>query len=145
MKNSETSDFGDEPTTEVELSATDLLQLSSSPALNQSAHSDRPPASEQHASVVPEIARTAQPLDAPPPPMNRRVSARMIALPLGVAAAVVVAFGVQHKYSTPEGSTRSALPPAPSEAAPIAAELTTESEQPPMRFRNPFDPSEVFE
>jgi hypothetical protein len=147
MKNSETFHFGDEPTTEVELSATDLLQLSSPPTLDESAHSDKPRALEQHASVVTEIARSAQPLDAPPPPpMSRRVSAGKIALPLGLAAAVVAAIGVQHNYSTPEDSSRSALVPAPSQAAPVAeTESTTESDQPPLRFKNPFDSSEVFE
>jgi hypothetical protein len=144
MKNSETFDFADEPTTEVELSATDLLQLSSSPRIDQSAHSHEPRVLQQHDNVVTEITRSALPLDAPP--MKRRVSARKIALPLGLAAVVVAAIGVQNNYSTPEDSSRSALVPAPSQAAPVVdPESTTESEQPPIRFKNPFDSSEVFE
>lgn len=144
MRDSETSHIGDDPTTEVELSADDLLKLSS-PAIEQSTRASETQASALPADVVAPI-QSAGTANAPLPSVKHRASNQRTFVTFGgLAAAAIAAIGVHHGYSTPAGLTRSSLTSEPRAATAAVADESTATEPPPVQFTNPFDPSEVFE
>lgn len=146
MKDPEKFDITEEVTTEVELSAQDLLELSPSHAIGHSEHCAKPQALEQRdREVVAAIAQPVQTRDAPSS-ANRRMSAPRVVLALGLAVAAVTVIGAQYRYSTPEGPIQSSMRTSSLEAAAFEKpELTADIEGPPVLFMNPFDKSEVFE
>jgi hypothetical protein len=143
MKDSETFDFTEEPVTEVELSAQDLLELSPSYAVEDSGRGTEslPMKQPDMAFAIPG----AQPV-APrkmPSSMMRRMSAPTVAWALSLGVASLMVIGVNYQHSTPERPIQSSItPPLPQ------AEKTESSaaiERPPTLFTNPFDDTEVFE
>lgn len=144
MSNSDTSDINDEATTEVELSADDLLELSS-PAIQQSARVSETKTLAEPADVVP-ITQPVRTVTASRPSMRQLASSRKIFLPLGgLAAAVIAAIGLQYRHTPSAGLPQSSLASEPRAVTPVAEDESIATEQPPVQFTNPFDPSEVFE
>lgn len=139
-------DFTAEPTTEVELSAQDLLELSPSRAIEHPEHCAERQTLEQRAvEVVTTIAQPVQTRDAPSS-ANRRMSVSRVVLALSFAVAAVTVIGARYEYSAPERPIQSSLRIATQEATAFEKpELTTDLERPPILFTNPFDNSEVFE
>lgn len=130
----------EQESTEVELSAQDLLELS-------------PPAAEAPASPVASSQVTSSSAEtgagetdsstSDAAPRARRLSAAAIVLTIGAvaAAAAAVAVIVPMERAPEPIQTAMAPPPAPVIEEPAPPEV----EGPPVLFKNPFDDTEVFE
>lgn len=143
MKDSERFDFTEEPVTEVELSAQELLGLAPSYAVEDSTHGAEPVHLKQHdeEAAIP-VAQPVVTRKAPSPVM-RRISAPPVVWALSLGAASLIVIGMNYKHSTPERPIQSSMaPPLPLAEKP---ELSAATERPPTLFTNPFDDTEVFE
>jgi hypothetical protein len=144
----------DEDTIELELSPSDLLALSRPLEVRHAAVPpvDTRPTAAEPTSAQPTSAEAswAEPASADEssyagdaPRINRWPLARITGI-LGIAAAVIALGSAAHRPAA-----RAPSPPAvalkTSGSAPPAAPPAAESAGPPVRFKNPFDPSEVFE
>jgi hypothetical protein len=132
----------EQESTEVELSAQDLLDLS-------------PPAAEAPASPVASSQATSSGAEtgavetdsstsdaAPRAPRARRLSAAAVMLTIGAVAAAAAAVAVIVPMDrTPEPIQTAMAPPTPAIEEPAPPEI----EGPPVLFKNPFDDTEVFE
>jgi hypothetical protein len=148
MSDSDRFDFTEEPTTEVELSAQDLLELSPSRGIEQSEY--RATQSTVGSPAEESVTAVAQPVHShvAAAPADRRMSTSRVALALGFVVAAVMAVGALYKYSTPDRPVQSSVTTVPQEAAPPMEEsvaVVPEEKQPPVRMTNPFDKTEVFE
>ena len=154
----------DEDTIELELSPSDLLALSRPLEVRHAAVPPadirptaaeptfaQPPSAERPSAQPPSAKATlAEPASADEssyagdaPRINRWPLARITGV-LGIAAAVIAIGSAAHRPAA-----RAPSPPAvalkTSGSAPAAVLPAAESAGPPVRFKNPFDPSEVFE
>ena len=142
----EFADDTDEDTVELELSPEQSLALSRAAeeayaAANpvESTHERAPPASlsVQEASEAPQPHRTAR--------WGNGMSSWMLGMGGVLATAVTIAiWAAAHRAAEPHRSTPTATIDVPVSTAP-AATLPAHPQQPPVRFTNPFDASEVFE
>jgi hypothetical protein len=149
----------DEDTIELELSPSDLLALSRPLEVRHAAVPPvdiRPTAAEPTFAQPPSAqqpsaeATWAEPASADEssfagdaPRMNRWPLARITGV-LGIAAAVIALGSAAHRPAARAPSPPAVALKTPS-SAPPAAPAAAESAGPPVRFKNPFDPSEVFE
>lgn len=139
----------DEATTEVELTAQDLLALSPSCAIEKREHSATPSAAGPRTKgAVSARARPAQPLHtrAVAPSPLRRMSTSRVALSLSVLMAAVTVGGALYMSVTSDRSARPSSTTVPQRVAEWEwSAATPEPEGEPVRFANPFDANEVFE
>jgi hypothetical protein len=146
---SDSEKFGltEETPIEVELSAQDLWDLSVLPASEHQELRAEPQAAEQRPAEAVSVVEQPVPTRAAPS-RNNRISVPRIALALTLAVAAVSVFGARYQYQPPIPE-RPASPPSNSlQSEPASFEkapLATDSQRPPVLFRNPFDASEVFE
>lgn len=139
----------EEPATEMEMSAQDLLALSPSRAIEKPEHCATPSAGgPPMKAAVTARARPAQPLrtNAAAPSPDRRMSASRVTLSLSVLVAAVTAGGALYMPVTPDHPGRSSSTTMLQRVAQREwSAATPETEGQPVRFANPFDDSEVFE
>jgi hypothetical protein len=131
----------DEVVTEVELSADDLLELT--PPAEPASSEDSPSTNPQSIDIELDPATMETDASAAASP-SRRLSASRIALALSLPVVAAAVIAAQYNYSP----ASSGAAPAVVQAEPTP-ELQSQSEmaepEPPVRFANPFDKSEVFE
>lgn len=135
MKDSEKLGAGQD-SNEVELSAQDLLAMSPQGV-------EAPAGSAPMAGVdATDEAESDTPRDSQRAPRARRISAAAIMLTVGVAVAAAAVAVIVPKERESEPAPVALAPPSPpavEESAPA------EVEGPLVRFKNPFDETEVFE
>jgi hypothetical protein len=135
--------------TEVELSADDLLALAKVPSIGEP---ESAPVASASASVhTAPASRSAESrpassqMRAARAPSTRRVMWR-IALALGLTTAAIVGGVPLYQYGSSRGAHPSSMPISPQRW--IGVDSSASDEEPegePVRFANPFDASEVFE
>jgi len=93
--------------------------------------------------AVQQVENTASPSASRPSRVNATAN---VAIFIGVAAAMLVAFVAFSRQSTQDLPVRSFASTVPQQPDPIAEPIEAPAaDQPPVRFTNPFDKTEVFE
>jgi hypothetical protein len=133
----------DQESTEVELSAQDLLDLSppdaETPASRGATIQQAASSSTEQGGGETDASASG---DAARPPRARRLSAAVV-LTIGAVAAAAAAVAVIVPMERGPQAIQTAMAPSPSPA--IEEPAPPEVVGPPVLFKNPFDDTEVFE